>query len=277
MSEEFELYDASGQLRRQNVWAPPKNFVSSFPPYAGDPEQPLWDDADIRKVVGDSNRRKIEEIFDAQIWVHNQYEYSSCTGWGTANALSKSRWLRGITDAIQLSGPFIYSLINGGRDNGSPLEDALVAIQKYGAPPLSLVGPTMIYPRLQPKSARTEALKHVGLEAYRAETKQAWDTGLAAGFQGVGVVHAGSRFTRMTKINTGTSCSVRAGVDSGSGNHCCNISDIRLIGGELHYLCDNSWGLSGFGELGRAWLTWESFQQTFGVHQFFLLPSSQES
>jgi len=273
----FEVIDASGKLRRQNVWLPPKNFVSAFRPYVGEPELPLFDDADLRKVLGDSNRRKIEEILDPTIWIQNQLEYSSCTGWATAIALSKSRWLRGIKDQLILSGSFVYSLINGGRDNGSALEDALRVVQDFGAPPASLVGPTMIFPRLQPKNARAEALKHKGLEAYRAVTKQGWDTGLACGFQGVAVVHAGRNFTRMSRINTGPSCSVRAGVDSGNGNHCVNVSDIRIIDGTIHYLVDNSWSLSGFGERGRAWVTWDSFAQTFGVHQFFLIPSSQES
>jgi len=275
----FEIVDASGQLRRHNVWAPPKNFVSAFRPYDGEPELPLYDESDLRKVLAHPRRRKIEEILDPRIWIQNQLQYSSCTGWGTAIALSKSRWLRGIKDQLILSGSFVYSLINGGRDNGSPLEDALRVIQQYGAPPASMVGPTMIFPRLQPKAARDEALKHKGLEAYRAVTKQGWDTGLACGFQGVAVVHAGRNFTRMSRISTSTSCSVRAGVDNGPGNHCVNISDIRYIGGELHYLLDNSWGLDGFGEMGRAWVTWDHFDMPFnqGGHHFFLIPSSEEA
>lgn len=274
---ESELYDVSGQLRRPGTWVPPEGFVSSLPPYVGEPESPLWDDSDIKKALSASDRRRCEEIFDARYWIRNQGSYSSCNGYATAAALSRVRYLRGIQDNLILSGSFIYSLINGGRDQGSMLEDSLRVVQTHGAPPESLVGQSMIYPRLQPSNAKQEALKHLGFVAYRTDTKQAWRTALAAGYIGVAVVQAGRNFNKMSPLNTGTSCAVRGGVDRGSGNHAICISDMRIIGGEEYYLNDNSWSTSGYGSLGRAWLPWDSFEECWKYHDFFVIASSQEN
>lgn len=279
MSEVFELYDAQGVLRRPGSWTKPEGFVSAVPPYEDQPEMPLWDDADIRKVLSDPNRRRCEEIFDSAHWISDQLSTSACNGHAAANALSRARYLRGIDDKLVLSGAFVYALINGGRDAGSMLEDGLIAIEKYGAPPASLVGPTMIYPYLQPKSAREAALKHRGLECYRAKTKQGWRSGLAAGFQGIAAVGAGRNFmssSNLVSLNTGTSCAVRLNrVDQSTGNHAVCISDMRIVNGTEWYQIANSWNLH-WGSKGLAWVTWDWFSQCWNNHVFYLIPSTQE-
>lgn len=280
MSDEIEMYDSQGVLRRSGSWTVPKNFVSALPPFEDQPEMPLWEDSDILSVLSDPNRRRCEEVFDAKHWISDQLSTSACNGHAAANALSRARWLRGIKDGLVLSGSFVYSLINGGRDSGSNLEDGLMAIEKYGAPPASLVGPTMIFPRMQPKAAREEALKHRGLECYRAKTRRGWRTGLAAGFMGIAAVMAGRNFmssSNLVSLNTGTSCAVRLNrVDNGTANHAVCIADMRVVAGTEWYLIDNSWNLH-WGSLGRAWVTWDWFEQGWSNHVFYLIPSSQES
>jgi hypothetical protein len=165
------------------------------------------------------------------------------------------------------SGSFTYSRINRGQDNGSILEDGLRSIQENGECSVDLCKWDMIYPQMQPANAILEAAKHKGLACYRAMTRQGWRTGLAAGYMGIAAVMCGPKWD---KITNGIS-----GVQSGRGNHAVCIEDIRIVNGHEVYDLPNSWG-HGFGEQGRTLVTWDHFEQTFGSHAFYLIPTTAE-
>lgn len=261
-----EIIDETGEVRRLGSLAPPAGFVSLFRVW--EDEKPIWDDSDIRRAIIDSDRTPRRKIFGKR-WIQNQRSHGSCNGYAGAGALSRARWLRGLQDGLILSGAFIYSLINGGRDFGSALEDGLRVIQSHGAPPEELVPWDQIYPNQQPRNAKAEAAKHKGLTCYAAKTKQGFRTGIAAGFVGIVAVHAGGRFQRLNDQGI-------AGVDSGRGNHAIHVDDMALKGGTEVFDSVNSWGLT-YGDEGRAYLTWDSFEQTFGTHTFYLIASTQEA
>lgn len=256
------IIDANGDARRLGSLLPPAGFVSALPTF--EKEYPVWEDDQIRKIVTDPNRKPSRIRFDSS-WIKNQLSYGSCNGWGGASALSKGRVKRGLK-RIDLSGADLYSKINGGRDRGSMLLDALEAIQKLGVAPESLVTADMIYPHLQPQNAKTEALKHRGLVAYAVQTKQGFRTALAAGFPVIVAVQAGSRFQTFNKSGI-------AYVDSGSGNHAVHCDDIQIVNGTEVYDMANSWGLN-FGQQGRLYLSWDSFAQTFTTHVFYAIGST---
>lgn len=266
MTEEIEeIIDLSGETRRLGSLCPPAGFVSSFKTF--EDEHPLWDDSDIKRVITDPNRTPRRAVFGPS-WVQDQKSHGSCNGYAGAGALSKARYLRGIQDKMLLSGAFLYSLVNSGRDNGSALEDGLKAVQKYGICPESLVGWDQIYPKQQPKNARQEAAKHKGLACWAVQTKQGFRTALAAGFPVIVAVHAGSRFQHLNPYGI-------AGVDNGGGNHAVHCDDICIVNGVEVYDMQNSWATT-YGDKGRAYLTWNSFEQTFGRHQFYAIGSTEE-
>lgn len=159
--------------------------------------------------------------------------------------------------------------MNGGRDNGSMLADGLKVIQQYGSCPEALVPWDMIYPKQQPSNAREEAAKHKGLICYAAGTLQGLRTGLAKGFIAIVAVHAGGNFQRLNKNGI-------AGVDGGGGNHAVHVDDLCVVGGTEVYDMNNSWGTS-YGTSGRAYLTKDTFAQTFGNHTFYLIGSTEEA
>lgn len=265
MDDIDQIIDRSGHVRRLGSLAPPEGFVSSFRTFEA--EMPLYDDDEIRTIITDPGRVPLRRVFPSY-WITDQKSHGSCNGFAGAAALSKARWLRGIRDKMILSGAFLYSLINGGRDNGSMLEDGLREVQKTGICPASLVGWDAIYPKQQPANARSEAAKHKGMKCYAVQTKQGFRSALAAGFPVIVAVQAGGNFQRLNAQGI-------AGVDSGGGNHAIHSYDIEIIGGKEYYLTDNSWGTS-YGQSGRCLLAWESFAQTFGRHTFYAIASTEE-
>lgn len=269
LADDVELaIDKQGQIRRCGSLKLPSGFVSAFPPSESSKEIPLFDDNDIKKLISDPNRRRAEDVFPSEIWITNQQSHGSCNGFAGAGAYSRARKLRGLDDDFVGSGAYLYSLVNGHRDNGSMLEDGLRAIELHGVPPQELVPWDQIYPEQQSPAAKEIAKKHRGFRCYRAMTKQGWRSGLAAGFVGIAAVQAGRNFNQLTN---GV-----CGVDRGFGNHAVCVTDFRLVRGSELYLIDNSWGTSGFGEGGRAWASWESFEQCFDFHAFYLIPSTED-
>lgn len=77
-----------------------------------------WREVDRRKYFGAAT-------------VTDQKQTSGCVGFSGAAALSKLRAMRG-QPFVPLSGPYLYSLVNGGRDQGAMILDALEALEKYG-------------------------------------------------------------------------------------------------------------------------------------------------
>jgi hypothetical protein len=100
------------------------------------------------------------------------------------------------------------------------------------------------------------------------QTKQGFRTALAAGFPVIVAVHAGRNFQRVNAQGI-------ASADSGGGNHAIHCDDIRIVGGQEVYDSCNSWDVT-YGSEGRAFLTWDSFAQTFGRHTFYAVASTEE-
>src|ERR1700752_1717692 len=89
---------------------------AAFPPILqAAPEMPEseWKEINRRDDVGDQ-------------FMIDQSQHGSCVGFSSAGALMELRLLDGMTFQ-KLSGAFIYSKINGGRDDGAIISDGLTA------------------------------------------------------------------------------------------------------------------------------------------------------
>lgn len=270
MTEEIqieEIRDKSGQIRKLGSLVLPKGFVSSMPVYQ---DSLVYDDGEIIKMIADVNRPIARKMFGKD-WLINQFQTGACNGYAAANAKARMRFKRGLKKLL-FSGAFLYSLMNGGRDNGSALEDGLKFVQTVGCCPADLVTWKMIYPHLQPANARAEAAKHKGLVCFAltgkpAEIRQKLKSALAAGYCCVVAVHVGGRFESLKKGI--------CGVDNGIGNHAVCVDDFRIINGTELYDMPNSWG-EQFGEEGRGYLTWDHFAQTCQSHMFYAIGSTDD-
>jgi len=271
MSDELEpIIDKSGQIRRCGTLTVPPNFVSAFPAF--DTAGRIYNDDEIKRLISDPSRIPSRITYDSS-WTLDQHQFGSCQGHGCASALARARYKRGLSKLL-LSGAYAYSKVNGGRDNGSALEDGLRAVSQYGICPLDLVPYNQIYANLQPKSADAEAAKHKGLLAFAitgasaAEKRQGLRSALAAGWPCVVAVSVGSRFDT---LRNGI-----CGVDGGVGNHAVCVDDLRIVNGTEVFDMNNSWGTS-FGEMGRGYLVWDHFVQTIGNHTFYAIASTTEA
>lgn len=66
-------------------------------------------------------------------WVNDQLRYGACTCAATVQGFARMRGLRG-RKHVDLSWAYLYDMINGGRDAGSYIIDALRVMQDVGVP-----------------------------------------------------------------------------------------------------------------------------------------------
>ena len=260
--------DINGILRRPGSLVLPKGFVSALPPFEGQPEIPLWSYADIRKVVADTDRPDMEELMPFAKYGMDQRSTSACNSYMAASMYNAARLLRGIKDDFVAAGSFLYTFINGGRDNGSMLEDGMLAAMEHGFAPATLVKWNMIFTKQIPKAAFAEALKHKSFKAYRVMTMQGMRTALAARYQ-VGVaVHVGPSWDRRSNGVQG--------IQAGNGNHAVHLFDLKVDGKRFLYPMKNSWG-EKFGDNGCTLLLDGHFKQTMPNHAFYAIPTTEEN
>jgi hypothetical protein len=264
VSDLIPFIDIHGEERRCGLLPPPDGLVSAFPDVESDPEMRVLDDADIRRIAqawADDPKLGEWRILD-------QKSHGSCAGFGCAGATMTLRHRMGIRDQLKLSGAWLYSWGNSNSDSGAPLEWILRAAIEHGIPPESIVPWNIIYQRDMPANAAAEAAKRKPLKWRRVTTKQQYRSCLAQNFPVVVALHAGSRFQRPDANGI-------SGVDNGGGNHCVYTDAIRMINGTECYRVVNSWN-TRFGNKGTTWVTWASFEQCFGRHQFYTCTALEE-
>jgi hypothetical protein len=259
---ELKTIIVNGRKRKLGTLKPPAGFVSSLPVFESAVE-PL-DDSTLTRIAK-SNSATGRTMFDSS-WIMDQGQYGSCNGWAGASALSRARVRRGLK-RVNLSGAYLYSLINGGRDNGSMLDDGMRTLQSRGCATLDSVKSNQIYPsKYDRKKADREAAKHKSFEAYQIGSREGLWTALALGFDVVVAVHAGNAFSNIDRNGI-------AGVNNGGGNHAVMADGLLYAGGEIVADGANSWG-TRWGDRGRMLLRWKHFEQTIGVHAFYSIRSS---
>jgi hypothetical protein len=248
---------------RTGLLLPEPGFVSSMPVFAENvdllPEDKIIEMANSGLVDG---RKRYDES-----WVCDQRDKGSCNGWAGASALAKSRVDRGL-DRVDLSGAYLYSLINRGGDNGSLLDEGMRAMQERGVATAATVKWDQIYPSLYDKAkADAEAAENKGFECYRLTTRAELFTALAVGFKCVVAVDVQNQFMRLDSLG-------RPGGSNGPGNHAVHADGLAVIGGKLLATAANSWG-TVYGLRGRMNLDFDMhFASTIGIHGFYAVRST---
>lgn len=242
----FEVYQHGGESHRLCLTQTPTLLRASIPP--------------ISDLLGDMPQSEYQvkiyrSVLDVSNFTLNQRSHGSCVGFATAAAMMKLRF--GMGQLFQrLSGAFVYSFINGGRDQGANIGEAL-KIAQQGVCLESEADWDAIYPNRIPASARTTAKRFRALEIYRVDSWSQCCTALQMGFSVVYAVHVGSSFDRLDSDGV-------IGLDRGPGNHAVHAFGMDKSAGGV-WLADgyNSWG-PAWGDQGRfrsSQKHWESVQQ----------------
>jgi hypothetical protein len=243
----------------------PTTLATAFPLY--EDAGPMLTDAQIESAAK-SGACRGSTRFDAS-WIGNQRNHGSCNGFAGAKALQRARVRRGLT-RVNLSGAYLYSLINGGRDGGSMLDDGMRTIQTRGVATEETVPWDRIYPSQYDRAkADAEAAKHKGLECYAVRTRQALFSALALGFDCVVAVHADNGFMQIDQDGV-------AGGGNGPGNHAVGADGLFWSARRNRPVADgyNSWATT-YGVQGRMGLDWNAhFSPTTGNHVFYAIRSA---
>lgn len=187
MNDDLPQYvDINGDIRRCGSLCKPDGFVSAFRTF--EDEVPVWSDSQIRAALTDPRRRVARKVFGDK-WIPNQGPFGSCNGFAAANAFSRARYLGGLQDGAQFSGSWIYSLINGGRDQGSMLEDGMRVAMEVGFVPSSDCPYDQIFPQQQKRGLREIAAANKAVDCYAVQTLQGLRTAGAAGYMLIVAVH----------------------------------------------------------------------------------------
>lgn len=258
--ETFELPD--GTIVGTGLLMPEPGMVSAFPVYAD--AAPMLTRAGIEDIAKNGRQRGADK-FDAT-FIKDQNGYGACQGFASAAAVTRARIRRGL-NRVDLSGSYAYSLVNGGRDRGSMLEDGMRVCAERGYATEATVPRNAIYrTRYDTAKADAEALRFRAFEVYAVRTHDELFSALALGFDCVVAVHADNGFMRLDSRGV-------AQGGNGSGNHAVSCDGLWWDG-ELIADGYNSWNLS-YGKDGRMGLTWrQHFANTANSHVYYAIRST---
>lgn len=219
-------------------------------------------------ILQDPKRVESRIRFAGVKWINNQGNIGSCNGQAGAGALQRSRVRRGLA-YVKMSGEGLYAQINGGKDQGSMLDDGMNALMKNGCPPSDMVKWQTYLWRDISQEARAAMPRFRAFEAYRVDTEEEMLAGLASGFDGVIAVHANNAFMKVDAEG-------RVSPTDGPGNHAVGVDDVRIRQGKIEFDMFNSWDLR-YGVQGRGWVSWERhLRGPSKNHAFYLIRSTTD-
>lgn len=145
------------------------------------------------KLISESNWREFSSANLVKATL-NQGNQGSCVGFSGVQAVMIAREREGLP-FVELSGGSLYGQINGGRDSGANLGDALLALQKVGCTPATAIAQSDWRSAYRMSPANMELAKSYRVdEAYLCSTVDEFLSGIQLGFAGQWGVSAGGTF-----------------------------------------------------------------------------------
>lgn len=221
---------------------------------------------EIEGLITDKHRLRARNQFGPD-WCYDQGPIGSCNGVSAAGALRRSLVRAGVGDCPPLSGEWLYSRINDGKDKGSLLDDGMAQLLK-GVAPWNPKHKHKYKPRDFTKKDTDQAKRFKALECYGVDSELQLATGLSLGFVGVVAVHVGGNdWFKMDR----NKIIIDSPQNKGPGNHAVVVDDIWVINGELCFDHMGSWS-PDVHDAGRAFLTWgRHLKSTNKSHYFYLV------
>jgi hypothetical protein len=244
----------------------PDSKNTQFPLFAASVVLYSMDEA--RKAVESDEFAFGRKLFDST-WVTYQNGFGSCAAYGGSSALAKARVLRGLP-RVDLSGDYLYSLVNGGRDQGSLLERNMKAIVDNGVCKRETVKLGEIYRnKYDTKKADEEAARFKGFKLHAVPDEQSVVTALARRIPVVMAIHVNGSWRNFDRDDVLAPC-------NGPGNHCEHLDDIKYDTkrGCFLFRKATSHGKDYSGD-GYCWTTWKDhYRVSSQNHMFYAVAST---
>lgn len=168
--------------------------------------------------------------------VKDQDGIGACNAFATCSAVEACRALAGL-EYVRLSCGYLYGKINGGRDQGSYLEDGLAWMTEHGTVPTSVIG-DLEWKKGRAFNGAKESEPYRVLEAYECPSFDAMASALQQGFF---VVEGLAWFNNFTPDRDGWLPSAGRG---GEGGHALCGYGLAQRNGVWGIRTRNSWGTS---------------------------------
>jgi len=202
-------------------------------------------------------------------WTKNQNGWGKCASSAATYAVEKARHING-QPRVELSDDYLYSLVNGGKDQGSTLSANLQAIGTKGIATRRMVKEGQIFRRsYKTAEADKEALRFRSHEGFATPTEQDTVAALLSGKPVVIAIHVGRNWRNFDRDG------VLIG-DRGPGNHSEHLDHVRYNRqkGRFEFREHSSHG-TGQGEGGFFWVTWSQHLATVhSSHVFYAVPNA---
>ena len=164
-------------------------------------------------------------------FINNQRSCNGCTGWSAAQAEMRMRAARGFK-FVKLSGAYIYSQINGGRDAGSVITDSQMQLMRAG----TCTEAEFDYPNIYASQARNITPLYKSLITVTVSTFDEIGTAIQMGFFPQFGVTVGGIFERFDSDGV-------AGYTRGMANHSVHGAGMkRATSGKPIVEMPNTWG-----------------------------------
>ncbi len=212
-------------------------FGSNFAAAPLDPSQ--WQEIDL-------------EWYNNPIW--DQGMTSSCVGHGTTAGMQMC-YMQSGRKLVEFNPFFVYGLINGGRDAGAMISDALRALMSSGTCPHDDLQPGMMFQNQFPQKAFTDAARFKLAQAYKCATFEEICSAITLGFVCPLGIYVDQGF-----MNVGSDGVAPTPTGQGGGGHCIlgmGLKKSSRYGWMIKI--QNSWG-ARFGINGHAYIHKGHFQ-----------------
>lgn len=188
----------------------------------------------------------------------DQGQHGSCVGHGSATAFHLAyRVAGGTVPEGGFSPTSLYALINGGRDRGAIVSDAMTALVQHGLALMSEVPESIIYEGQIPASAKATRKRFRVQDAFHCDSFDAIASALQLGFPvSFGILLPG----RFNNLDAQGVCGLGG---RSLGGHCMAAYGMKqLPSGKWAVRVRNSWG-TRWGIAGNCLLVEEHFSEAY--------------
>lgn len=193
------------------------------------------------------------EVKEDNSYVANNIIVHNCVGHGCCSG-SEMAWVQAGLPLQEFSPWFLYGLINGGRDQGASISDALTALQSNGICPKNDIPAGEMFSQQFPANAFTDATKYKVIKAFHCAAFNDICSAISLGFPTPLGIYVGNNFPQLDSEGV-------APLPNGGGGGHCVMPETIISSPEMKQAKDVKVGDLVFGHDGKQHKVQEVFKR----------------